>query len=60
MFRFSDDIHLGVSRLKQLAIHMNEELTKQDKTLDGLDHKMDRLNENVKRKNKTMNEILLR
>lgn len=55
-----DDIHLGVNRLKMLALHMNEELESQKPLTEDLDRKLKILNDNVTKKNKDMKTILLR
>jgi hypothetical protein len=56
----SDDIHQGVTRLKMLAIHMNQELDNQKPLMERLDKKIGDLNVDVNKKNKQMKEVLLR
>jgi len=53
-----DDIHLGVNRLKMLALHMNEELESQKPLTDRLAVKLEVLNQDVAKKNKVMKEIV--
>ncbi len=59
-FEISDDIHQGVNRLKMLALHMNAELESQKPLTDRLTGKIEVLNNDVVKKNKAMNGILLR
>ncbi|CAF1645291.1 unnamed protein product [Rotaria magnacalcarata] len=54
------DVHLGVSRLKLLALQMNEELESQKPLTDRLGIKINHLDETVNKKNKDMKNILLR
>ncbi|CAF2115060.1 unnamed protein product [Rotaria magnacalcarata] len=54
------DVHLGVSRLKLLALQMNEELESQKPLTDRLGIKINHLDEAVNKKNKDMKNILLR
>ncbi len=56
----SDDIHQGVTRLKMLAIHMNQELDNQKPLMERLDKKIGDLNVDVNKKNKQMKDVLLR
>jgi hypothetical protein len=55
-----DDIHQGVTRLKMLALHMNQELDNQKPLIDRLDKKIGDLGNDVNSKNKHMKEVLLR
>jgi len=60
LFLILDDIHLGVNRLKMLALHMNEELESQKPITDRLAVKLEVLNQDVAKKNKEMKAIVLR
>ncbi len=53
-------MHLGLNRLKMLALDMNNELERQKPLTDRVAKKMDALNVNVVKKNKDMRNILLR
>ena len=53
------DIHLGVNRLKMLALQMNEELESQKPLTHRLGKKFEVLNGEVEKKNKNMKNILL-
>ncbi len=59
-FSILDDIHQGVTRLKMLALHMNQELDNQKPLMARLDTKIGALTDDVSKKNKNMKEILLR
>ncbi len=60
IFLILDDIHQGVTRLKMLALHMNQELDNQKPLIDRLDKKIGDLGNDVNSKNKHMKEVLLR
>ena len=55
-----EDVHEGINRLKMLALHMNQELEDQKPLTERLGGKIERLNQDVLKKNKEMKAIALR
>jgi len=54
------DVHMGVARLKNLAMDLNHELEGQKPIIEGLTGKVDKLDRRVNQQNKQMKDILLR